>query len=110
MFTIFLGGISIHVSQAILSHFFEIDMVWGATAKEAEDVHFGEEVVRILRKFKWTFVFCAATTALVLCGWFVFPLFWEIRAFYSVYPVGITVFSHFALPVLLNPALMMFTW
>lgn len=30
---IFLGGISIHVSEAILAHMFEINMTWGATAK-----------------------------------------------------------------------------
>jgi hypothetical protein len=30
---IFLGGISIHVSEALLAHMFEINMTWGATAK-----------------------------------------------------------------------------
>ena len=35
---IFLGGVSLHVSQAILSHLFSIDMSWGATAKEVENV------------------------------------------------------------------------
>jgi hypothetical protein len=33
LFVIFFGGLSLHVSQALLSHFFEIDMTWGATAK-----------------------------------------------------------------------------
>ena len=35
---IFLGGVSLHVSQAILSHLLSIDMSWGATAKEVENV------------------------------------------------------------------------
>ncbi|KAK0720786.1 glycosyl transferase family group 2-domain-containing protein [Lasiosphaeris hirsuta] len=110
MFTIFLGGISVHVSQAILCHFFEIDMVWGATAKELEDVHFGEEAVRILRRFKWTFLYCFACTALMICGVYAFPQQWRINYFFSIYPLASVVVGHFALPVLLNPALMMFTW
>ncbi len=110
MFTIFLGGISIHLSQAILSHFLEIDMAWGATAKEMEDVNFGEEIGRIMKKFKWTFAFCFLCTALMLCGWFLFPVQWRIQTFFSVYPLATVVVGHFALPVLLNPALMMFTW
>ncbi|KAK4458722.1 glucans biosynthesis glucosyltransferase H [Cladorrhinum samala] len=110
MFTIFLGGISIHLSQAILSHFFEIDMVWGATAKELEKVNFGSEIVQIIRRFKFTFVFCFACTALMICGSAVFPIQWQIHQLYSIYPLASTVICHFALPVLLNPALMMFTW
>jgi len=110
MFTIFLGGISLHVSQAILCHFFEIDMVWGATAKEAQRVNFGSEVVNILRKFKYTFLFCFACTALMVAGYFFFPHDWRITAFFSIYPLGSVVVTHFCLPVLLNPALMMFTW
>jgi hypothetical protein len=110
MFTIFLGGISVHVSQAILCHFFEIDMTWGATAKELEEVNFGTEIIKIMKKFKWTFLFCFTCTALMICGYFVFPMQWQIRTFYSIYPLSTVVISHFALPVLLNPALMMFTW
>ncbi|KAK4453763.1 glycosyl transferase family group 2-domain-containing protein [Podospora aff. communis PSN243] len=110
MFTIFLGGISLHVSQALLCHMFEIDMVWGATAKEVEQVHFGQEVVRILKKFKWTFLYCIACSALMICGVYAFPIMWRINFFFSIYPLAVIVLSHFALPVLLNPALMMFTW
>ncbi|EAQ85856.1 hypothetical protein CHGG_07109 [Chaetomium globosum CBS 148.51] len=110
MFCIFLGGISLHVSQAILSHFFEIDMAWGATAKELEEVRFGPEIWRIIRRFKWTFLYCFACTALMICGNTIFPDLWRINTFYSIYPLATTVASHFALPVLLNPALMMFTW
>lgn len=99
-----------HVSQAILSHFFEIDMNWGATAKELEEVHFGSEMIKILKKFKWTFLYCFACTGLMVAGYFFLPHGWEIQGFYSIYPLGTVVVSHFALPVLLNPALMMFTW
>lgn len=110
MFAIFLGGISLHLTQAILSHFFEINMVWGATAKELEEVHFGAEIVRIVRRFKWTFLYCFACAALMVCGNTVFPVEWRISTLYSIYPLAATVVAHFCLPVLLNPALMMFTW
>ncbi|KAL2152574.1 hypothetical protein VTH82DRAFT_5758 [Thermothelomyces myriococcoides] len=95
MFAIFLGGISLHLTQAILSHFFEINMVWGATAKELEE---------------WTFLYCFACAALMVCGNTVFPVEWRISTLYSIYPLAATVVAHFCLPVLLNPALMMFTW
>ncbi|KAH8893370.1 hypothetical protein GQ53DRAFT_645221 [Thozetella sp. PMI_491] len=110
MFTIFMGGISIHVAQAILSHFFEIEIAWGATAKEIEEVNFGQETIRILRRFKYTFLLCFACTAMILAGYFAFPTSWRIDTFASIFPLAMVVGSHFALPVLLNPALMMFTW
>ncbi|KAL0476195.1 glycosyl transferase family group 2 domain-containing protein [Neurospora intermedia] len=110
MFTIFLGGLSIHISQAILCHFFEIDMAWGATAKEIEEVHFGQEIIRILKRFKFTFLYCFLMTGLIVAGWFFFPHPWKIQKLYSVYPLASMAVTHFALPVLLNPALMLFTW
>ncbi|KAK3995126.1 glucans biosynthesis glucosyltransferase H [Cladorrhinum sp. PSN332] len=110
MFSIFLGGISLHVAQAILSHFFEIDMVWGATAKELEEVNFGSEFFKIIRRFKFTFIYCFVCTALMICGNHVFPVEWRISELYAIFPLGLSVACHFALPVLLNPALMMFTW
>ncbi len=104
MFTIFLGGIS------ILSHFFELDIVWGATAKEVEEVNFGQEIIRILRRFKYTFLYCFACTALMVTGYFAFPYHWRINTFASIFSLAMMVGAHFALPVLLNPALMKFTW
>ena len=50
MFAVFLGGLSLHLSQAILSHMFEINMVWGATSKEAEFSNFFIELPKILKK------------------------------------------------------------
>jgi len=34
LLAIFLGGLSLHVSQALLAHMFEINMTWGSTGKE----------------------------------------------------------------------------
>ncbi|KAI1389537.1 glycosyl transferase family group 2-domain-containing protein [Hypoxylon trugodes] len=110
LMTIFLGGLSLHVSQAILSHFFSIDMVWGATAKEVEDVNFLEEIPRLLKRFKGTFLWCMIMVALIVCGYFAFPVEWRIIHFASIWPLAWTVVCHFLLPVALNPALMVFAW
>lgn len=107
---IFLGGISMHVCQAILSHMFSIDMSWGATSKEATDTSFFIEMPIIIRRFKFVFVFCFAMTALIICGFVAFPYLWRIDEVIAIFPLACIIFSHFLLPVLLNPALMKFTW
>ena len=110
MFTVFIGGLSLHLSQAILAHFFEIDMAWGATAKEIEANNFGYETLRILRRFKFTFVYCFASIGLMIAGFYAFPIQWRIVDFSSIFPMAMIVSCHFALPVLLNPGLMRLTW
>lgn len=110
MFTIFLGGISLHVSQALLSHMFGVDMSWGATAKEAENVSFFEEIPRVLKKFKVTFIFCILCTAMMIVMAHWAPPFWRINTLISIFPLASLVFSHFMLPIALNPNLMLFTW
>ncbi|EOO01079.1 putative glycosyl transferase family 2 protein [Phaeoacremonium minimum UCRPA7] len=107
---VFLGGISMHVCQAILSHMFSIDMSWGATAKEVSDTSFFIEMPMIARRFKFVFVFCIAMIALIICGVYAFPFLWRIDTLIAIFPLACVVFSHFFLPVLLNPALMKFTW
>jgi hypothetical protein len=116
LLTVFLGGISLHVSQAILAHMFSIDMSWGSTAKEASDTSFFEEVPRILKRFKFTFVFCIFMIAamIVLAGvgtlGQMVPYHWRIEFFTPVWPLATIVTSHLLLPIALNPGLMLFTW
>ncbi|KAH0542307.1 hypothetical protein FGG08_003244 [Glutinoglossum americanum] len=110
LMTIFLGGVSIHVSQALLCHMFGIDMTWGATAKEVEDTTFFEEIPKVMGKFKYTFLFCILCTAGMIAGAFALPPLWRIDTFVAIWPLVTIVFSHFFLPIALNPALMLFTW
>jgi membrane glycosyltransferase len=110
LLVIFLGGVSLHISQALLSHMCGIDMSWGATSKEAENVSFFEEIPRVLRRFKWTFAFCFALTALLVSMALVVPDFWRIEMRIAVLPLSMVTFSHFMLPIALNPNLMLFTW
>ncbi|KAI1762162.1 glycosyl transferase family group 2-domain-containing protein [Hypoxylon sp. FL1150] len=110
LMTIFLGGLSLHVSQALLCHFFSIDMTWGATAKEFEEVNFLEEIPRLCKRFKGTFLWCALMTALLVCGGVAFPIEWRIKHLASIWPLAWTVGCHLMLPIALNPALMVFAW
>lgn len=110
VFTIYLGGVSLHLSQSILCHFFSIDMTWGATSKEVQDVVFGKEIVRILKQFKSTFAVCGLSLGGILYLAFFSPWQWEIVHFASIFPFAMVLISHLLLPLLLSPALMRMSW
>jgi hypothetical protein len=109
LMTIFLGGISVHVGQAIGSHMLGIDMSWGATAKEETRTSFFSEIPTILKKFKFTFIFVfLSTTAMIVLagvgpvGAFV-PHQWQIKDFTAIFPLSLLVGFHFIMPLVLNP-------
>ncbi|KKY22752.1 putative glycosyltransferase family 2 protein [Phaeomoniella chlamydospora] len=112
MLAIFLGGLSLHVSQALLAHMFEIDMTWGATAKEAEFSNFFIEVPKVLRKFKFsmTFALLGIIGMIVLATGSFVPWDWRITDFVAILPMATVTASHLLLPIALNPALMTFSW
>ena len=110
MLTIFLGGISLHVSQALLCHMFSIDMSWGATAKEITETHFFEEIWKVLRKFKYMFLWCLLCSAGMAYLAIAAPPLWQIDFFTAIWPLSTIVISHFLLPIALNPGLMLFTF
>jgi len=110
LLTVFLGGLSLHVSQALLCHMFSIDMSWGATAKELVDTTFFEEVNKALKKYKFTFIWCIGTAAgMVYLAMFA-PPFWRIDFFTAIWPLATVITSHFLLPIVLNPGLMLLTF
>jgi hypothetical protein len=110
MMMLFLGGLSLHLSQALLSHMFGIEMNWGATSKEAENTTFFKEVGKVIKNFKYTLIFCIVMSlGMIACAWIV-PWNWQIRQFFAIWPLATIIFSHFFLPIMLNPNLMLFTW
>ncbi|SPQ19868.1 bfeb8525-7d1a-4463-a4ed-5f6b06872e9d [Thermothielavioides terrestris] len=112
LLAIFLGGLSLHVSQALLAHMFEIDMTWGATAKEAEFSNFFIEVPKVLKKFKVSMLFATIFIVgmiILAVGPFI-PYSWQIRDFVAILPMATVAASHLLLPLALNPALMTFSW
>ncbi|KAH6887980.1 putative glycosyltransferase family 2 protein [Thelonectria olida] len=112
MLAIFLGGLSLHVSQALLAHMFEIDMSWGATSKEAEFSNFFIEVPKVLKKFKFSMtmslLFIIAVVILAIAPFV--PYDWRITDFVAILPMVTVAASHLLLPLALNPALMTFTF
>ena len=112
MLAIFLGGLSLHVSSALLAHMFEINMTWGATAKEAEFSNFFIEVPKVLKKFKYSmaFAFVGIAGMIVLGTGKFLPPGWEITDFVAILPMATVTVSHMLLPIVLNPALMTFSW
>ncbi|RQM04970.1 hypothetical protein DH86_00003694 [Scytalidium sp. 3C] len=112
MLAIFLGGLSLHVSQALLSHMFEINMTWGATAKEAEFSNFFIEVPKVLKKFKFSMIFAiVAIVGMIILAVAPFvPYDWRVNDFIAILPMSTVAASHLLLPLALNPALMTFSW
>ncbi|RDL36555.1 Nucleotide-diphospho-sugar transferase [Venustampulla echinocandica] len=112
MLAIFLGGLSLHVSQALLAHMFEINMTWGATAKEAEFSNFFIEVPKVLKKFKFSMIFSIlGIVGMIIMAVAPFiPYDWKIKDFVAILPMATVTASHLLLPLALNPALMTFSW
>jgi hypothetical protein len=110
MLTIFFGGLSFHVSGALLAHLLHIDMQWGATSKEKENSNFFEEIPKILKTFKFMYMFLLImTTVLVYFGRFA-PRGWMITDFTAIVPLAINIVSHAITPFVLNPSLMVFNY
>lgn len=112
MLAIFLGGLSLHVSQALLSHMFEINMTWGATAKEFEFSNFFIEVPKVMKRFKFSFAFSllGIVGMIVLAVAPFVPPMWRITDFVAILPMATVTVSHLLLPIALNPALMTFSF
>ena len=112
MLSIFLGGLSLHVSQALLAHMFEVDMTWGATSKEAERSNFFIEVPKVINKFKYSIFFALfGIVAMIVLATASFIRYdWQITSFIAILPMSTVTASHLLLPIVLNPALMTFTF
>lgn len=110
MMAIFFGGLSFHLSLAILSHMFSINMEWGTTAKEKDDSNFFKEMPKIFKGFKWMYaVVIPMFGGMIYLGRFA-PRGWEITEVAAIVPLAVTLSSHALMPLLLNPSLMIFNY
>ena len=114
MFAIFLGGLSLHVSSALLAHMFGYNMTWGSTTKEVSTTTFFEEVPLILKRFKFSMAFALGSIAMMVAlgtglGGIV-PYDWMITDFVAILPMATVAGSHLLLPIALNPGLMRFSY
>ncbi|KAI0707462.1 glycosyl transferase family group 2-domain-containing protein [Cerioporus squamosus] len=112
-FFFFFGGISIHLSQALLAHLFSYNITWGATKKEVERSNFWLEVPKILKRF-WlalviSLVCCAVmiilATSLVPVGWRILGFDWAV-----ILPLALLAGCHILYPIILNPWFMIFSY
>ncbi|EIM84964.1 uncharacterized protein STEHIDRAFT_140454 [Stereum hirsutum FP-91666 SS1] len=112
-FFFFFGGMSIHLSVALLAHLFSYNITWGATKKEVERSNFFIEVPRILKRFWLAFVLsfgvligmAILTTDLIPVDWRVESLDWAV-----IFPLVIVAGCHILFPIILNPWLMIFSY
>lgn len=110
MMTVFFGGISYHISTALLAHLFHVDMQWGATAKEKEDSNFFQEMPRIFKTFKYMYlIIFLLVSAMIYLGVFA-PPDWSITDFSVITPLAVNVGFHALVPLVLNPSLMVFNY
>ncbi|KAF9053307.1 glycosyl transferase family group 2-domain-containing protein [Panaeolus papilionaceus] len=112
-FLFFFGGLSIHLSTAILAHMFSYDMTWGSTGKEVERSSFWIEVPRIWQRFKLSFIICfAAIAMMIVFTTDVVPFEWQIPGWNwaLIIPLALVVGCHILLPIVLNPWLMIFSY
>ncbi|KAF9220635.1 hypothetical protein BS17DRAFT_310069 [Gyrodon lividus] len=112
-FFFFFGGLSIHLSVALLAHMFSYNITWGATKKEVERSNFFIEVPRILKRFWLAFLLSFACLAMMVIFTLDFvPPGWQIPGTYwaVIIPLGIVAVSHIIFPIVLNPWLMIFSY
>ena len=109
----FFGGISIHLSQALLAHLFSYNITWGATKKEVEKSNFFKEVPKILSRF-WL-ALTLSFIVLVMIGILstsLIPLAYRIPpdAWAVIFPLALVAGCHILFPIVLNPWLMIFSY
>ncbi|KAF7797020.1 hypothetical protein EIP86_008212 [Pleurotus ostreatoroseus] len=101
-FFFFFGGLSIHLSQALLAHMFSYNITWGATKKEVERSNFWLEVPKILKRFWFAFLVCFAMfAAVIVLSTGLIPPGWQIPGFdwALILPLAITLGCHILFPV-----------
>jgi cellulose synthase/poly-beta-1,6-N-acetylglucosamine synthase-like glycosyltransferase len=112
-FFFFFGGLSIHLSTAILAHLFSYNMTWGATTKEVKRSNFWQEVPKIAKRFWLALLlsFFMIAMAIVLATPFI-PEAWRIPIVYwaVIFPLVLVALGHILFPIVLNPWLMIFSY
>lgn len=113
-FFFFFGGLSVHLTTALLAHMFSYNITWGATKKEVERSNFFIEVPRILKRFWLAFTLSFGTFGMII----IFSLSsivgpdWQIPGTYwaVILPLALVAGSHILFPIVLNPWLMIFSY
>ncbi|KAF8488446.1 glycosyl transferase family group 2-domain-containing protein [Russula emetica] len=106
-FFFFFGGLSIHLSQALLAHLFSYNITWGATKKEVERSRASCAVfwLALVISFLMFVMIIVFSTNLVPPGWQIPGVDWAV-----IFPLAVVAGSHILFPIVLNPWLMIFSY
>lgn len=110
LLALYFGGVSIHVSKALLCHLFSIPIQWGSTNKEFEVSNFFKELPKIAKNLLWLYLICTVGIVTMIVFAFFVPDEYRINNLVSCLPMGWLLGCHFLLPIALNPQLMTFTF
>ncbi|KAG6890188.1 hypothetical protein C0995_010893 [Termitomyces sp. Mi166 len=108
-FFFFFGGLSIHLSAALLAHMFSYNITWGATKKkltvpviqEVERSNFWIEIPRIWKRFWLAFILSfIAVIAIVILSTGLIPPEWRIPgpSWAVILPLAIVAAGHILFP------------
>lgn len=103
MMSIFMGGLGIHLTSALLAHLFSIDVNWGSTNKTLENSSFSKEVPKIWKQFKWLYIGLAFLILMMIALAFATPEGWRINGLVPCICLGWLIAAHALLPIALNP-------
>ncbi|OCK77120.1 hypothetical protein K432DRAFT_418823 [Lepidopterella palustris CBS 459.81] len=100
IFLIFFGGMSWHISSALLAHLLSLNIEWSSTAKELEATNFFISMDKVFKTFRWMLLFMVP-----LIGGMIYlacsaPRGWRIQDFTSIVPLANQVGAHMLLPLL----------
>lgn len=102
MFVLFFGGLSLHLSAALLCHFCSIKMEWTATAKELEKQGFRVGLDKIVRDFKFMYAFTIPVVAGMIYLGTSAPRGWDIKDFAAIVPLANQIGCHMLMPFVLG--------
>ncbi|KAG8851281.1 hypothetical protein FRC20_001789 [Serendipita sp. 405] len=112
-FFFFFGGLSLHLSGAVLAHLFSYNMTWAATKKEVEFSNFFKEVPKIFKRFWLSILISFLSIAMIIVFSLpVMPREWRIdgSGWAVIFPLAIQAGCHILYPIVLNPWLLLFTY
>ncbi|KAK6068055.1 glycosyltransferase family 2 protein [Seiridium cupressi] len=97
-FLIFFGGLSWHISYALLAHMFGLPIGWSSTAKEVEATGLIVGIGAIFKQFRFVLLAMCVLTAGVIYLAVGAPPGWEITAWPSILPLALQIVGHVGLP------------
>ncbi|KAF9264999.1 hypothetical protein L218DRAFT_986582 [Marasmius fiardii PR-910] len=112
-FFFFFGGLSVHLTAAILAHMFSYNIKWEATKKEVERSNFFIEVPRIWKRY-WHIIMMGilSIAAMIVLSLPFVPDGWRIpsTSWAVILPLALVTAGHMLFPIVLNPWLMIFSY